>query len=168
MSETYRYSRIAKHDTQQYYIMKVNLKFQSVKFEGGQNYIVFKTDSKLSHTDENGKTSKDEYLTKSALTFLKEGGDVCLDCVTTLSRCIITNVPQVVSLIAKAAALCTSANVVETEIPANKVYQSQSFAYKWVHHEISNVTERQLSSFSEKAYFSAVDAFNTWANENML
>lgn len=148
--------------------MKVNLKFQSVKFEGGQNYIVFKTDSKLQHTDENGKTSKDEYLTKSALTFLKEGGDVCLDCVTTLSRCINSNVPQVVSLIAKAAALCTSANVTETEVKPNTVFQGQSFGYKWIHHEVTNVTERQLSSFSEKAYFAAVAAFNQWANENML
>lgn len=148
--------------------MKVALKFQSVKNQSGVNYIVFKTDREISHTDDSGVTTKDNYLTKSALTLLKEGGDVSLDVLTTLGQQINANIPQVISLIAKAAVLCNSAEVKETAVKANQVVEGHSESYEWFHHEVTSVTEGQLSRFAETAYFKAVEAFNDYMAENAI
>lgn len=148
--------------------MKVQLKFQSVKHQNGANFVVFKTDKEVNHTDENGKHSKDCYITKSALTFLKEGGDVSLDAITTLGPQVNSNLPQVVSLIAKAAVLCNSAEVKETLVKKNQVVEGHSESYDWYHHEVTSITESQLSRFSETAYFKAVEAFNQYMAENAI
>lgn len=150
------------------FIMKVQLKFQSVKHQSGVNYVVFKTDKEISHTDEKGKTTKDCYLTKSALTFLKEGGDVSLDAITTLGQQINSNIPQVSSLIAKAAILCSSAEVKETLVKKNQIIEGHSESFEWYYHEISSVTEGQMSRFAETAYFKAVEAFNSYMAENAI
>ena len=44
--------------------MKVDIKYQSVKHQDGQNFVVFKTSVDLRHTDENGTESKEKYYSE--------------------------------------------------------------------------------------------------------
>ena len=149
--------------------MATMLKFQSVKFQNKENYVVYKTDKEFSHADENGKIVKEKYITKQATTLMKEGGEVMKAALTTLgSKYINKDVPQIQAVIAKACILANEADIVETKVPKNKLFNNHSETFDWYHHEITNVKESALSPFAMQDYFAAVTSFNTYVNENQL
>lgn len=143
--------------------MKIKVKFQGIKLERGQAYATFKTDKALHHTNDDGTTIEEPYITKSVVTLLKSGGDVCRDALTSVMA--YANHPLFFSVEGKALSLIEEMEIKENEIKPNQVKEGHSEPHKWWHHEIVICHEMPLSAFAEKAYFKAVDALSEAISE---